>query len=403
MRPRSSNIPVNQSIRFVFLILTVGFTMAVFQACGPTKRLPVKREYVTDSGLKYVLTKRGEGTTISSNDLVVLHYEARLENGTVFDSSRDRGEPLRIRMGSEQLFPGLKEGLMLLRAGDHARLFIPAVLAYGNEGYGPVPPDTDLIYQVEVIQVIQIQETPDEGIVRKRISDSGLEYIVMQDGDGPPLKRGMLVKMHYTGFFEDYTVFDSSYERAAPVSLIIGQGMVIPGLEESLLYLKVGDKARVWVPYQLAYGEKGRDPIPARSDLIFDIHITEAEMINLPALEAVNEEDIITTESGLRFALLEEGRGALPKAGQLIKVHYSGFLSDGTLFDSSEQRGEPVRFVLGAGQLIPGLEEGFALMRAGSRAQLIVPPELAYGDKGRGPVPPGETLTFDVKLIAIEP
>lgn len=114
------------------------------------------------------------------------------------------------------------------------------------------------------------------------------------------------------------------------------------------------------------------------------------------------QEDLITTSSGLQYVILEEGTGETPKPGSVVSVHYTGTLEDGTQFDSSIGR-EPIRFPLGQGHVIPGWDEGIALLKVGSKARFIIPPELAYGERGAGDViPPNATLIFEVELLSIE-
>lgn len=107
----------------------------------------------------------------------------------------------------------------------------------------------------------------------------------------------------------------------------------------------------------------------------------------------------MTTASGLNYVITKEGNGEKPGVGTLIKVHYTGKLLDGTVFDSSVNRNEPFQFVLGIGQVISGWDEGLQLLTKGSKAVLYIPYYLAYGDRGAGTIPPFSTLIFEVELI----
>jgi peptidylprolyl isomerase len=110
----------------------------------------------------------------------------------------------------------------------------------------------------------------------------------------------------------------------------------------------------------------------------------------------------VTTASGLSYYDLKPGTGAQPKSGQRVRVHYTGWLTDGKKFDSSVDRGEPFVFNVGVGQVIKGWDEGVATMRVGGKRQLRIPPDLAYGKRGAGGViPPDATLIFDVELLAV--
>lgn len=108
-----------------------------------------------------------------------------------------------------------------------------------------------------------------------------------------------------------------------------------------------------------------------------------------------------TTESGLKYAIIKEGKGDVAKKGQQVSVHYTGWLEkDGSKFDSSVDRGDPFQFELGAGRVIKGWDEGVQGMKLGEKRQLVIPAKLGYGERGAGGViPPGATLIFDVELL----
>ncbi len=110
----------------------------------------------------------------------------------------------------------------------------------------------------------------------------------------------------------------------------------------------------------------------------------------------------VTTATGLVYEELEVGAGQLAEHGQQVTVHYTGWLTDGTKFDSSKDRNDPFRFSLGAGQVIKGWDEGVAGMKAGGRRKLTIPSELGYGPRGAGGViPPDATLVFEVELLEV--
>jgi len=109
-----------------------------------------------------------------------------------------------------------------------------------------------------------------------------------------------------------------------------------------------------------------------------------------------------TTASGLQYWDIVVGTGATASPGSIVKVHYSGFLTNGAKFDSSRDRGEPFSFPLGAGQVIRGWDEGVAGMKVGGQRQLRIPPQLGYGASGAGgAIPPNATLIFDVELLDV--
>lgn len=111
------------------------------------------------------------------------------------------------------------------------------------------------------------------------------------------------------------------------------------------------------------------------------------------------EEGVKVTESALQYLVVKEGNGKKPGPNDVVTVHYTGRLVDGTVFDSSVERGEPATFAVG--QVIPGWVEGLQLMSEGSAYRLFIPSELAYGEHGTGPIQPNSTLIFDVQLLKV--
>lgn len=115
------------------------------------------------------------------------------------------------------------------------------------------------------------------------------------------------------------------------------------------------------------------------------------------------DKKVVTTASGLKYSDLKEGTGPAAKKGDTVKVHYTGWLTDGTQFDSSVKRGEPYPVQIGVTPVIKGWTEGLVGMKKGGRRKLIIPADLAYGARGRPGIPPGATLIFDCVAVDVQP
>ncbi|MFN3198649.1 MAG: FKBP-type peptidyl-prolyl cis-trans isomerase [Bradymonadia bacterium] len=230
---------------------------------------------------------------------------------------------------------------------------------------------------------------------------SGLAYKILKPGDGTSRpKAADTVTVHYTGWTTDGKMFDSSMKRGQPATFPLNR--VIKGWTEGVPLMTKGAKARFWIPAGLAYGENPRPGAP-KGMLVFDIELLEIQAApeppKVPADVAAAPADAKKTESGLAYKVLKAGTGPSPKATDRVKVHYSGWTTDGKMFDSSVMRGQPAVFPLN--RVIKGWTEGVQLMKVGEKTRFWIPASLAYGDSPRGGAPAG-TLCFDVELIEIQ-
>jgi peptidylprolyl isomerase len=220
---------------------------------------------------------------------------------------------------------------------------------------------------------------------------SGLATKVIAPGKGKihPAKEDV-VTIHYTGWKTDGSMFDSSVARGKPSSFPVGR--VIAGFSEGLQLMVTGEKRRLWIPEPLAY-KGAREP---KGMLVFDI-----ELIDIPthAPDDVKAApaDAKKTSSGLAYKVLHDGTGGRhPRSTSQVTVHYTGWTTDGKMFDSSVVRGEPATFALDG--VIPGWTEGLQLMYEGEKTRFWIPEALAY----KGKSAPYGLLVFDVELVKIQ-
>ncbi len=225
---------------------------------------------------------------------------------------------------------------------------------------------------------------------------SGIAAKVLQKGTGTDKPNAeSKVKVHYTGWTTDGKSFDSSVQRGQPATFPLNG--VIKGWTEGVQLMVVGEKRRFWIPEELAY--KGKPGRP-QGMLVFDIELLEVKNpLPAPPDVAAAPADAKKEKSGLASKVLKKGTGAVhPKSNQEVEVHYTGWTTDGKMFDSSVERGEPAKFELD--MVIAGWTEGVQLMVEGEQRRFWIPQELAY--KGQAGAPAG-MLVFDVELLKLGP
>lgn len=243
----------------------------------------------------------------------------------------------------------------------------------------------------------QVKDAPEEFIQ----TESGLKYRVLREGDGPKPEATDKVSVHYKGWLDDETEFDSSYKRGEPISFpLMG---VIPGWTEGMQLVGEGGMIELEIPSELGYGARGSGrAVPPNATLHFLVELLEVIPPPKPGpVDADAPEEFTTTESGLKYRIRRKGDGKQPKATDTVTVHYKGWLDDETEFDSSYGRGETISFPLN--RVIKGWTEGMQLVSKGGMIELEIPSELGYGAAGTpGSIPPNATLHFLVELIEID-
>jgi peptidylprolyl isomerase len=249
-------------------------------------------------------------------------------------------------------------------------------------------------------------------------TESGLQYSDQKVGEGKAAEIGDLVTMHLsiwniqdsTDLFEDWSadssrmsqLIGSSREQNQPAKVVLGSGEFIKGSDEGIVGMKPGGIRTIIIPSYLAYGETGAGPVPPNTSLKLQIELLDAKPVPVVEQWDYDSTKVQTTSSGLKYVIFEEGTGESADSNDIVSVHYSGFLTNGEKFDSSVERDEPLSFTLGRRQVIPGWEEGISLLKKGGKAKLLIPPDLAYGERDMGVIPPNSVLIFDVELVDVK-
>ena len=233
-----------------------------------------------------------------------------------------------------------------------------------------------------------------------------LEDIV--EGSGEPVGFGDFLIMQYVGVsYSTGLQFDASWDRGQPFSFELGSGNVIAGWDEGIVGMTPGGRRLLTIPPQKAYGERGSGSgsIGPNETLLFIVDLLAVVPEGLEKPD-VSIPDQPTTELQIRDIVAGSGRSI--EDGDVVYVHYAGYSqSTGSQFDASWDRGRPqfIGFVIGQGNVIDGWEEGLIGMQVGGRRELIIPPDLAYGENGAGGglIEPNETLVFVVDLLGAYP
>jgi len=357
----------------------------------------------TASGLSSKVLAPGTGTEKPRAwDEVTVNYTGWTTDGKMFDSSLvsrvpgQKTEPAKFPLN--RVIPGWTEGVALMVQGEKRRLWVPENLAY--KGQLGAPAGT-LVFDVELIGIKKMPDPPATPTDVTAAPDdaektaSGLRSKVLTKGKAPAKKPKATdtVKVHYTGWTTDGAMFDSSVTREEPATFPVDK--VIKGWSEGVQLMTVGEKRRFWIPEELAY--KGKPGAP-QGMLVFDVELLDIVTPETPKDVKAAPKDAEKTASGLQSKVLTKGTGTEhPAVTSTVKVDYSGWTTDGKMFDSSVTRGEPAEFPLNG--VIPGWTEGVQLMTVGEKRRFWIPEELAY--KGNPGAPQG-MLVFDVELLEIK-
>jgi FKBP-type peptidyl-prolyl cis-trans isomerase len=263
--------------------------------------------------------------------------------------------------------------------------------------------------------------------VKFKTDKSGSKYSIIKANKTPLVKIDDVVTMQlkYSNT-KDSVLFDS-WKMGGPLQIKVTKPQFKGDLMAGLVLLHSGDSAMFLINADSLFTKTFNMPLPEfvekGSDLTFTVKVIKSipeselkaeeikiekqkdmqETIDIEKYIKDNNLTVVTTASGLKYVMLADGTGEQAQAGKTVRVHYTGKLLDGTKFDSSLDRNDPLEFMLGQGMVIRGWDEGIALLKVGGKALLIIPSSLAYGARGAGNViPPFSPLTFEVELVEVK-
>lgn len=265
----------------------------------------------TPEGLHYQITMPGKGVAPKDGEYVLIRFKAMLLDSTVFEQSKEE-EPFIFQVGNREVIKGLDKAARLLKIGGKGTFYLPPNLGYMHFGVGKVvPPNSPLMYELELLDIMSFEKydaymrrweekeqmeherrekeqfQKDLAVIREyaaaqswkvKTTPSGLSYLLTKPGKGANAKPGQRIRVAYEGFLTNGNPFERSAEEK-PYEFILGQGAVMDGWEEGLLFFNKGCEGWLLIPSKLAYGplaiEDERVSIPANSVLLFKIRLVE--------------------------------------------------------------------------------------------------------------------------------
>lgn len=351
---------------------------------GPTAVIHIKR------------LAPGTGPHPQRNDTVHLNFTGWRANGETFLSTTVRKRP--VQQSLARLAPGFAAAVVSMKKGERAMMWIPPELGY--MGTPQATPETT-IYEVELVDIEPGPPTPPDvagpppGAPK---TASGAFYENVKRGTGKDKPRFFdLVQIHYSAWMANGRLVDSTVVTKQPKQTFVFRE--VPAIEEVLRTMTVGEVARVWVP------ESQIELMPpmANGTLCYEIELLSVRAMKepppVPKDVAAPPADAKKTATGIYYKELKKGTGTVhPTASAKVKIEYSGWSSDGRLFDSSVVRGEPA--AIKVDKAIAGWTEAVPMLVVGSKMRFWIPPELTFRNE---PGQPKGTLVFDIELLEILP
>ena len=322
-------------VRPLSSIAVLALAAAPLFAQGGQRPIPPDTEIqTTESGLKYSVLKKGDGNTKpADDDVVVVHFTGWLEDGRVFQTTRQTGKPARVRIGGRGVLKGWNEALLLMTKGERLKITMPPKLAYGDAGRPPrIGPNATLIYEVELLDILPSLKFREGNPEKQKTTKSGIKVEVLEPGEGEPPAGKTVYDIKYALWTPQGELLDCTEHTG---SMITGrlEDMRLEFLKEMVPTLANGARVRLEVPPALCFGEQAQGVLPPESVTIWEIELAGSRpSLPVPDFKKLDPKKTKSTPTGLEYEILDEGEGegGSPKMGDKVTVQYAGWLDDGT-------------------------------------------------------------------------
>jgi FKBP-type peptidyl-prolyl cis-trans isomerase len=358
-------------------ILFFAAAAALLWSCG-------SNETKTESGLLINKTLvKADSEKPKPGDFILAHYTGTLkEGGKKFDSSKDRNQPIGFVLGKGQVIKGWEEGFTYLGVGEKAILTIPPDLAYGNQMIGDsanpvIPPNSTLVFDVELVEIVRYNFE-----------------LTQKNEAGKTPKEGDAVVVLFTGSYNSNRPFNSprSEEGKGYRFRIGSQGASFPALDSAVKMMKVGEKAKVRFTPKEA---------PFLQGEYVNIELELRDVIDLSFVAPFQTDNIkpVVTDDKIQIFKTFSANGPQPAEQDTVVLHMSMFLESGRLLFSTYESGDSIAYPLVESIFPKGLVKAITKLKAGEKAKVILPYQLAYGENGGGNIPPRSNIVYNVELL----
>ena len=432
--------------KVLFLTALCMMAMLSFVSCNKgSKKFPGFKQ--TNDGLYYQFHQQDKSAKAPQmTDYLKVQMLCYLHDSLFYDWAETKG--IAMIQLAEPHFPGdLQAAYAMMHEGDSASFYIKAD-SIADVYYGQDPnqvgisPEDYFRYDIKLLEVkseeefkAEIEEMNaaraeksrevfaayiKENNITVAPTESGIYIISLEKGKGRCPVKGEKVEVDYDVYTLDGQMVGSSSKYEEIFSFVLGDGYAIPGWEEVLPMMHLGEKVRAIIPFEMAYGEHSVFGMPPFTNLVYDIKlnkiitveeqrvIAQKEMEKMKADSEVALERYVKkngfekrTASGLYYMFKEENNGKVPSKGAIVKMKFNARVLDGPELGSSEQLGGLYEITYGETPVLPGFQEGVGLMTVGDKATFVLPYYLAYGANSYGNVPAFGNVIFDIDIVDI--